>query len=354
MPFYRTVVRVSPLYLAHIRRSNVERTQQVLLADIQQRVARLGASSVLTVMQDPTDAVRFTVIGDWPSPPMIGASDDVLSVASVEQTEPPPAAIAREGTNVPWDSGLSKEEVAMVEHALLNEQNPRHLHGIASTMEPYFPVAASLLDAKGDLVEKKRLMDRSASRDFERIVASEKVPASDALMLRTHGQNLDAYGRRLGIPPMVLREEIKRTASSLVDPNGVQGRAVLPAALPLARALVRPIVVQGVPLKILSPYRMAIALVPHPEDGELNPTSLQLALGTMKPQMSRIASEMNVTGRMRQLDGSPPVRLDVGRPLTIMERKYLRARSHMERAKQAIERRRWVDWYRRRKAAGME
>lgn len=353
MPFYRTVVRVSPLYLQHVRRSNAERTQGVLLADLERRMARLGAANVLTTMQDPTDNMRFTIIGDWPRPPSIGLSDDVLSIASVEPTQAPPAAIAREGTKIPWDNGLSREEIAMVEHALLNEQNPRHLHGIASTMEPYFPIASSVLDAKGDLIEKKRLMDRSASRDLERIVVDEEVPSQLAYAIRNESQRLRAYGDRIGIPSMVLREEIKRTASSLVDPNGPQGRPVLASAAPLARQLVRPIIVQGVPLKILSPYRVHLALPPDAEDGELNPASLQLMLGTQKPQMSRIANETNVTGRLRQLDGSPPIRMEVGRPLTLVERKYLRARSHMERARQAIERRRWVDWYRRRKAAGM-
>lgn len=354
MPFYRVSVQVPDTYVARIRATHAERTQPALLADVESRVSRLtgGICSALTTMQDPTGPAlftRFTIITQCPRAPQIGARDDIVSIVRVEEVEAPPPALLREGTRIPWDSGLNADEISMIEKALLNERNPRHLHGIAATLEPYFPAAASILDAKGDLVEQKVLMDRQAARELENEIARYEIPRSSRDLLLSRSRELFAYAARMQIPEMIAREEVKRIASSLIDPGGSR-QTTMPAALPLARLLTRDIRVAGRNLRIVCPYAIREALPPHPEDGAQNETSVQLALGMQKPKMARIDNEHQIPGRLRQLS-APQVRLDMGRPLTILERKVVRAHANMERAKQAIERRRWVDWYRRRERA---
>lgn len=355
MGFYRVVVRVPDRYVEYFRRSHAERTQPQLLADVEGRIQRLASGRVLTTMQDPTGPAgltQFTIIGEWTAPPTLAMRDDVLQIVRVEEVEAPPTALRREGTRVPWDSGLLPDEVTMVENALLSERNPRHLHGIAATMEPYFPAAASILDAKGDLVEQKVLMDRSAARELEAAVADYALPPDLLAQIGAERDRLAAYVARFGIPEMVAREEVKRTAGALIDPNGKMPRGSLAAGTPLASLLPRTIRFQNRPIKIICPYALRAALPPDPEDGALNETAVQLAIGAQKPKMTMIAVEQQIPGRLRQVSAAP-VRMDVGRPLTLMERKYLRASANLERARQAIERRRWVDWYRRRERAQM-
>lgn len=355
MPFYRVSVQVPDAYVDRIRATHPERTQPVLLADIEGRVSRLAKlCTILTTMQDPTGPrmgtyTPFTIVGQCTAPPAVGAHDDAVRIVRVQEVEPPPSALLREGTNIPWDSGLTANEVSMIENALLNERNPRHLHGIAATLEPYFPAAASVLDAKGDLVEHKIMMDREASRELEQAIAANPLTPAQTRALVEARDALFAYAARMQIPEMIVREEVKRIAGSLIDPDGSR-QTTMPAALPLARQLTREIRVQGRPLRIVCPYAVREALPPHPEDGALNETSVQLALGSMKPKMARIGNEGMIPNRLRQLN-LPQVRLDMGRPLMLSERKALRALANMERAKQAIERRRWEDWYRRRERA---
>ena len=357
MSFYRVVVRVPDLYVERFRLTHAERTQPALLADIEGRLLRLatnGSGRVLTIIQDttgPLGQTLFTAIGEWQRPPTALMRDDVLQIVRVEQVEAPPPALTREGTQIPWDSGLLPDEITMVENALLTERNPRHLHGIAHVLEPYFPAAASILDAKGDLVEQKVLMDRSAARELERAITDYRLTPQEVARIKHERERLAAYLSYALVPEMVAREEVKRGASSLIDPNG-KPAATFPAGMPLASLLPRTIAFQGRKLSIICPYALAEALPPSPEDGALNETAVQLALGAQKPQMSMIAVENQIPGRLRLIEGTAPVRIDVGRPLSILERKVLRARANLERARQAIERRRWVDWYRRRERGG--
>jgi hypothetical protein len=352
--YYRTIVRSTPAYVQRFRASNPERTQPALLADVESRLTRLGAQNVLTVMQDPTSETQFTVISQWRgaapaagSPPL---KDDVLQVASMQPVEAPPAALTKQGTKIPWDSGLLPDEVTMCENALLTERNPRHLHGIAATMEPYFPAAASILDAKGDLVEKKVLMDRSASRELERAVVQCAMSPAQLTRIHQERDKLFAFCQRAQIPEMVAREHVKRHASMLIDPNARPDNA-FPAGMALASLLPRTIQFQGRPMRIVCPFALREALPPDVEDGALNETAVQLALGSQKPKMAMIASEQQIPGRLKQLTGVGNIPLNPTRPLSVGERKMLRAHANMERAKQAIERRRWVDWYRRRERA---
>lgn len=61
------------------------------------------------------------------------------------------------------DPGLNPHELAAIRRALLSENNPSHLIGFASCLSPYFPVAASLLYARSQLLE---LREQSTQKDL--------------------------------------------------------------------------------------------------------------------------------------------------------------------------------------------
>ena len=62
-----------------------------------------------------------------------------------------------------FDPGLTPAETVAIRRALLTEKNPSHLIGFASCLSPYFPVAASLLYARSQLLE---LREQSHQRDL--------------------------------------------------------------------------------------------------------------------------------------------------------------------------------------------
>lgn len=153
-----------------------------------------------------------------------------------------------------------------------------------------------------------------------------------------------------------MREEVKAIACSINDPNSTR-TPNLRAAIPLARLLLRPIQFRDRTMRIACPYATALAFPPDPSDGFISPSAVQLTLATQKPQMALVASGPNVPGRMRAYERQQlplDMRLMTGVPLSLHESKFLRARSQLERARQAIERRRWIDWYRRRQRCGLD
>jgi hypothetical protein len=117
----------------------------------------------------------------------------------------------------------------------------------------------------------------------------------------------------------------------------------------LAKTFVRP-AIQSYPSKeiraccsdllALSPDAVKSALPASSEDGFISPTALQLALALGKPDVSGVSAKGMVGQRSRELAVSQQNHL--GDSV-----KTMKARWQMERAERGIERRRWIEWYRR-------
>ena len=153
----RVTVRVDPHFIEAAR---AQGGQSALLDAVRERVLQMGFSNALAALQDPTDATVLTVIARVdPSAPRMQFSDvRIANLEALRETpETTPQGPAVEGP----DPGLTRGEVGAIRHALLHEPNPRHLSGFATTLEPDFPVSASLLRAKGMLRETSAHRNRT-------------------------------------------------------------------------------------------------------------------------------------------------------------------------------------------------
>jgi len=93
--------------------------------------------------------------------------------------------------------------------------------------------------------------------------------------------------------------------------------------------------------RVVLPADLYAALPVDGREGFISPTALHLALAESKPGWAGVARGGAVAGRFGQLEKPP-----AGTPQAIV----MRARNQMERARRALERRRWVEWRRRLEA----
>lgn len=151
----RVAVRVPTGHAESVRRAFGKAGQRVLLEDIRARTRALGLDDVRAVTQDPTDGSIFRAVartsGRTPAP-NVGAE-----LVHAERVEEPPIPASYPNQPRALDPGLTPDEVFTVRRALATEHNPRHLAGFASTFEPFFPIAASLLRGKAMLLEVRAL-----------------------------------------------------------------------------------------------------------------------------------------------------------------------------------------------------
>ena len=149
---YRVVLRVPLRYVHGVRRAHGDLGQKMLLRDVEERLESSGFVGTVAILQDPTDNTRFTAIARYLGP----VSRPAIEIVSAEEVEEPPEESPRTNPGV-LDVGLTADEVQVVRRALAKEENPRHLYGLASSMEPFFPLAASLVRAKGTLLESRAI-----------------------------------------------------------------------------------------------------------------------------------------------------------------------------------------------------
>lgn len=154
-PPYRVRVRVPAEHVHAVRAAFGEKGQRKLLADVSARLQRLGWGEVLSVMQDPTENTLFTLIARAPTKEKARTDDPLCTFVSAERVEEPLQQIRGLRTAGILDPGLTEDEVWLVRHALLHEDNLRHVGGIASAFAPFFPIAASLLNAKATLMDSR-------------------------------------------------------------------------------------------------------------------------------------------------------------------------------------------------------
>jgi hypothetical protein len=415
--------------LAHtkaIRNSTGPMGQKAVLVDAERRAQSMGFYDVAAVLQDPTNPEMFTVIarpGRRRRP-----TDGLARVVSAELVEEIPQSAVRvgsDGAGTILDPGLTDEELGAIRSALATEENPRHLGGLASTLEPWFPVCASLLRAKAALLETRdgRNAERLAASNmkaakhvvdtvektepgegqkvlaFMRRGAPQEPPTLAALSRPTRGAwpevdrvwadlarwsppswygldrmravlrtakneanaketpksdaelraALEQHSREAGIPLPVVRDEVRRAAcycceepTNLMSGDApelpvrrVQVKNFPPCVQEAARRLVKEV---GLGVWIVDEDAVKRILSPNADEQSfVSPSALQLVLASQKPQYSGVGSATVARKRIDDLQtGKGASRADL-----------LKAQAQMERATRAIERRRWLEWYRR-------
>ena len=355
---YRAWVRVPLPYVKSIRASYGEAGQKVLLADVRARLLRLGFSETLLATQDPTNGEILTVLARR-GPGPIGTDGIIHFLGSEPVEEPPKAALA--ATLPAFDHGLAADETMALEKSILHDQNARHLAGLASTLEPSFPAAASVLRAKSDLIEKRVLMNEANSRRLVERAFQRPLPDQEKRIASARAA-FESDAARSSIPLPVLRDGVRRAAIALLDDKNdpLQGH---PASVQnLARALVTdhvefsvdsypPLASSGSDgkrtdhLTLILPKAIALGLPPNEDDGFISPSALQLALAQQKPEWSKVSSAGKVQSVIDTIEKRATLQ---GKPF----KDILKARNQIERAVKGIDRRRWVEWYRRQSYLG--
>lgn len=321
---YRVHVHVPESHTRRVRSVFGERGQKALLADVRARLTKLGFQPPLLTTQDPTRIDHFTALARGTG--RLRKTDGVASVRSFERVEEPPRAVVGA---LPLDHGLRPDEAEIVNHALLRERNPRHLGGLASTLEPWFPASASLLRAKAEQIERRVAMTPERTKAL--LMQVFKMPLAEGLAEARAAFEADVA--RLKLPFGVVREQMKQAVTKRV--LGEAGTFVTPSVRRFAEK-----VVQDIPglrdIRVVTPQAAAVAFPPHEEDGFVSPSALQLALALQKPEWSGVREQ----GRI------PKAVAEIQNPKVSVQ--GLKARSQLERATKAIDRRRWIEWYRRR------
>lgn len=323
---HRLRVRVPFIYVQRTRKTYGDYGQKALVRDVQARVAGLTRSTAHSAIQDPTDDTNFAVLCDGACPP--GSTDGTVTVLASEPIAPP-AVLSEKETAPALDSGLAPDEAAAVAYALLHDTDPRHVGagGLPAVLEPYYPASASLLRAKGALLEAGVPMNAQASKALlEAALADEGDAALDKVRAE-----FEAWARQQPLPLAVLRDDVRKYVLA-----GIQYHAVMNVPGPVMRlgnALFRPITFAGHTVYIVPPKRATRGLPAMFEDGFVSPPSLQQALGQQKPTWSGVGNVSGL-GRNQALVGQ------VGGV------RGERIRHQMARASKAIDRRRWVEWYR--------
>lgn len=332
MTHYRAHLRVPISYAETVRSPAGEDGQQRFLDDVAHRLDWLGMRPVRLVMQDATDPSLLTAIGRIAE--RLEPSDGILRVERVEPVEDPPQPEPR--VDAPdLDPGLNATEIRAVRWALASEANPRHLTGLAQTLEPWFPVAASKLRVRSALLEPG-----ARFRELKPIAVTHEE-------LDTARRVLEAAAKRAGIPPELMRADVKRAIVRLVLepwlPNLMRSPAESAAAL-----IVAPVVMRADPpragqqleiLRIADPDRLRRVLPPTPRDGFVSPTALQLAQATTgKPELSGVLYRELAPKRVRSIEDS--------RVLGRQDRIEIDlAKDALDRGERCLERCRWTRMY---------
>jgi hypothetical protein len=137
------------------------------------------------------------------------------------------------------------------------------------------------------------------------------------------------------MPLSVARDEAKRAACDFMNGEMDAVQKAPKAVRDLGRALVTEL---GYGVCVVRLPDLLRAMPPTGQEGFVSPSTLQLVLATAKPLFSRVANKDAIEGVMSGL-AKPEHPVD--------PTQHLLAKNQYERAERAIERRRWVDWYRR-------
>ena len=159
------------------------------------------------------------------------------------------------------DPAMTNAEAAAFRDAIMGETIPSHLFGFASALAPDHCAAASLLHARGALLEQRRMM--SGDTLAQLLLALQKLafeppapPAATQHALLEHRRQLEALAASHRAPPALLYRKARQTAGEMVVDNGSTFADVPHAVVAAARALI----VQLGPMRVVDPARVRLAL----------------------------------------------------------------------------------------------
>jgi hypothetical protein len=200
-----------------------------------------GFTKVFLAAEDPSAPGSYTLIAEYGG----GNGSNVLTLLRAEEVEGPESAYVTPWSGPVLDDGLLFEEGEAILQALRESRDPKHLSGFASTLTPDFPIAASLLRARGELCLQLRsgtLEDdvRKKSERFAKGMLSVgvSVPAfsnspsaewSDILqkLQAEEGFRLFRFPQTLGSPEATwFGETCYRILRAIADGDEKVGRAV--------------------------------------------------------------------------------------------------------------------------------
>lgn len=403
-PLYRVIVRVPPEYVSSIRRTFGELGQKTLLKSVRGRVEKMGFRDSLLAMQDPTDNTLVAVLARRNHGRTQTGLDPYVRIVRTEVVDEPSVEVEQATKSTLLDPGLGTDEVAAVRYALVREGNPRHLAGFASSFEPYFPCAASLLRTKALLLELRATQNRrrlfeacertssgrnifapktldllqeatpSGWSDVQNVwrglvpqALREPLPPTWTIPSAPTRTGLYSYlcgcSKTTNTPLVLLKDEAKRAACfdlkksyEILQGRSSQRPSANPAVEETGSGLVDDL---GYGIKIVRPDVLRSILPEDGQEGFVSPSALQLSLSTAKPGYAGVRNASRIGRILDQLqdktDGVPtcdsktstPAAPPTPKVLSYPEIRILRARSQMERANRAIERRRWITWYER-------
>lgn len=322
--------------------------------------------------KDPSTVGVFSALGVWTK----GANhiDPIpgVVVLRLDRTEAlPSASEVRVPPTQSLDHGLTVRELEALRHALAEETNPKHLGGFASTFEPDFPIAASLLRAKEALIKRRSIGSVHQAADRKR--RAERV--SKAPELARHP--FEGFAPFKGdVPPFW--EEFGDVVSREVSPHAVWLKGRVDDRLPKVlspreeaagkvRALIvlflrDPGLLRKTPAEIARAYKVSEAIANHalmavnewsddlrlvdPRYGRLlppaprpSPGALHLASAAIKPTLSPVSD----------VDTSIKLARETFRRAERGDPKAVKAKLTLGRATKAIDRERWIRWYDRKR-----
>ena len=153
------LLKKGQLYRVWVRVSTGAITQ----ADLKAKVESMGFGDTRLVTPDPTDQSVATIIARW----MLDSSEAFdtpdVQLFQLEPVEEPPTATKTSGDSTAasakpiLDGGLTDQELEAIRWALMKDDDAKHLGGFASTFEPDFPMASSLLRAKAALANARSM-----------------------------------------------------------------------------------------------------------------------------------------------------------------------------------------------------
>jgi hypothetical protein len=302
---YRLKLFVHPQYQAKIKALYEEKGKrsgvsgEAFLSESMKPLAlRLGFGPTLLVTHDPTDPSIWRLLTR-----RAVSAYEILPYARVLQMEaveePPPQA---RSTPLGLDKGLTEDEVWAVRHALSRDDDTKHLGGFSSTLDPDFPVAARLLEAKAILAALRSYrspLGQGEGKDLSSLVTVLQKATSSL------GEDVSrAWDKYRGLKVM------ERDQKTLGD------------------------VVQSLTEAFTSRNTRTPAALP-------SPAALQLALATRRPQLSLVEDGAQITQRLTEINRD-------AKAGNVNARK---AQAKLEDATRVMERLQWVEWYKRNRKA---
>lgn len=323
----RIVVRLPGEYQQQIRLRYGADSQKLILQGVREALAEVpGVVSVLLVTQDPTEQEMFKVIVRG-SPQASTAANGLVTVIASEQVSPTEVQRAEEFRPqfAPLDTGMTADDQAAFEKALFNNGNIRHLRGLAYSFEPTFAVSGSVLRAKADLAERRVHVTPDIAQNLLR--AAWEPTAITAEPAKAAQKFMVGYAA-----PELARDVALDSAAAFI-----QGDKPDAAAFAVGRFFVKEIPSnsgqQGIFL--LDPHVVRQAFPLTGDEGYVSPSALELVQAETKPWVSGVLSSNKVLPRLSDVKnaGKNP--------------QAIRAQAMLVKARRAIDRRRWIEWYRR-------